>query len=583
MNVHRRLSFTARAWAAVLVSVSLAGACSNNDSTGPTTNNAATSSCSSAGTVQLAVAQAARIDCSGGGTTFSVAGNGASYLVVPQFAVSLVPNTPVSYRLSSSASTTADVAAVAANMSPLGGSLVAGPLPGQAQRAFDDRLRSIARQRTAAGTWSGRANRTIATAPVPSVGSTRTFRVLSSETTNAFASVTARLAFAGASVLIYIDTLAPTNGFTTDQLQAFGTLFDQTLYPIDTAAFGSPSDVDANGHVIMLMTPAVNGLTRASDCGTSGFVAGFFNEEDLGGSANDPNSNHGEIFYSIVPDPLGTVSCTHSVANVGLAVPSTFMHELQHLISFSQHVVVHNSQPEYGWLDEGLSIVAEELGSLFYENKCPGTACRTNPAQIFPDSSQGFVQNFLFDSYVYALRPDTASVTLHSDSDGGFSWRGGDWLLMRWLGDQMPAGFYRKLDENTTTGVANIESVSGQSFPSLFGNFGLSLVTDSLAGLPRTTAPAADRFVTRNVRQLWARLFATSGGPDVPRAFPIVLTQVTSDSTARSMVPGTSTYFRLDTPAGASTVVVTFASPNGQALSANLKPQVALFRLPPGQ
>ena len=70
---------------------------------------------------------------------------------------------------------------------------------------------------------------------------------------------------------------------------------------------------------------------------------------------------------------------------------STFLHELQHLISFSQHVVDSRRRPEYGWLDEGLSIVAEELGSLYYEQKCPGTACRTNPSQVFPDSSQGFV------------------------------------------------------------------------------------------------------------------------------------------------------------------------------------------------
>ena len=71
---------------------------------------------------------------------------------------------------------------------------------------------------------------------------------------------------------------------------------------------------------------------------------------------------------------------------------------------------------EYGWLDEGLSIVAEELGSLHYEAKCPGTACRTNPSQLFPDSSQGFISNFLYDSYQYALIPDTATVTLHSDA-----------------------------------------------------------------------------------------------------------------------------------------------------------------------
>jgi hypothetical protein len=418
---------------------------------------------------------------------------------------------------------------------------------------------------------------------VPDLGSARAFRVIANPTGTAFNTVTARAAFVGANVLIYVDTLAPSSGFTADQLQAFGTLFDQTLYPIDAAAFGQPTDLDSNGRVIMLMTPAVNALTKASDCQTNGFIGGFFDEEDVGASPADTNSNHGEIFYSIVPDPAGTVSCAHSTANVGLTVPATFLHELQHLISFSQHFVVHGGRQEYGWLDEGLSIVAEELGSLHYEQRCPGTACRTNPAQLFPDSSQGFIQGFLFDSYEYGLGPDTASVTLHSDSDGGLAWRGGDWLLMRWLGDQLPSGFYRKLDQSALTGVANIESASAQSFPSLFANFGLALVTDSLPGLPRATAPLGDRFVSRNPRSLWARLFAASAGPQIPLAFPIKLVSISGDSAAHFVVPGTNSYFRLDTPAGASTVTIQFSAPGGSALAASLKPQLAVYRLPPGQ
>jgi hypothetical protein len=313
-------------------------------------------------------------------------------------------------------------------------------------------------------------------------------------------------------------------------------------------------------------------------------VAGFFEEEDLGGSAGDANSNNGEIFYSIVPDPNGVSSCAHTVADVGFAVPATFMHELQHLISFSQHFVIHNGEPEFGWLDEGMSIVAEELGSLYYEQKCPGTACRTNPLQIFPDSSQGFVSGFLFDSYAYALRPDTASVTLHDDSDDGFAWRGGDWLLARWLGDQFGTGVFKRLEQSPLTGVANIEAATGQPFPSLFANFGLALYSDSLPNVPRTTAPAPNRFVTRNVRQLWARVFATSGGDsDFPFAFPIRVASITGDSTAHTMVPGTSAYYRIDTPTGASSVTIQFASPTGSALSAALRPQIAIFRLPAGQ
>jgi hypothetical protein len=559
------------------------------------------------GTLQLTVAQATRVDCSNGGTTLTLEGNGASYLVIAQLATDLVPNAFVQYHVASGT-------ALSATRIPVHGGVTAAraatpfavrslhspdsPTPRlrEKQLSFDRLLRAHARAMLQSGAWrrgstrslsrsiqpANTPSRTVA-ATAPAVGTIRGFRVLADTSGTSFKTVQARLAYAGTDVLIYVDTLAPANGFSASQLQAFGQLFDQTLYPIDTSAFGPPTDVDQNGHVIMLMSPAVNALTSAAQCQAEGYIAGFFDEEDLGAPASDPNSNDGEIFYSIVPDPSGTASCPHSTDDVGLDVPPTFLHELQHLISFSQHYVLHQGDPEYGWLDEGLSIVAEELGSLYYEQKCPGTACRTSPSQLFPDSSQGFIASFLYDSYQYALLPDTASVTLHSDSDDGFSWRGGDWLLMRWLGDQLGTGTYKRLDENTLTGVANIESVTGQSFPVLFANFGLALYTDSLPGLARTTAPGLDRFTTRNVRQLWNRLYATSVGTDVPLAFPLQLFAISNDTSTAVMDPGTGSYFRLDTPTTAATVTIQFAAPSGAALPASLKPQLAVFRLPPGQ
>jgi hypothetical protein len=408
------------------------------------------------------------------------------------------------------------------------------------------------------------------------------FQVLSNFTTGAFATVAARLVYSGTNLLLYVDTLSP-SGFTPGELQAFGQYFDQTLWPIDTTAFGPPSDVDQNGHIIMLMSRVVNADTPSASCATRGYVAGFFNPEDFNGPS-DPHSNQGEIFYSVVPDPNGTFSCGHTVDDVGFAVPSVFVHELQHLISFSQHVVVGGGQPEASWLDEGMSIAAEELGSLYYEARCPPPACRTDPAQLFPDSAQGFVQGFLYDSYQYGLLPDTASITLESDDQPGDSWRGGAWLLVRWLVDQGGTAMYRKLELGPAGGVADIEQAAGQPFPALFADFGLALYTDSLPGLPRTTAPAADRFTTRNLRQLWARLFTTSGpSSNIPRAMPVALFAVTGDTSTAVLYPGTVTYFRLDTPASASAVSVRFAAPGGQAFPATLKPELAVFRLPSGQ
>ncbi len=573
----------------------LAMACSSaaTPPTQPPPTSFAVNPCSVAGTLQLNVAQAARVDCSNGGTTVTVAGNGASYLVVPEFATDQAANTPVLYSLAASDAATASLAPAASVVAAPGVRMgtVPVPRPNRRQMAFDGAMLARSARLATAGAFRRSGARaypsfSIAASTVPAVGSIRNFRVLSSIQNNSYQwkSVNAKLAYAGNDILLYVDTLSPAGGFSNTQLQQFGQYFDQTLYPIDTTNFGQPSDIDANGHVIMLLSPAVNGLSPSAQCATQGYIAGFFDSEDFTPTSSDPNSNQGEIFYAIVPDPNGTASCAHSVSQVEFDIPATFLHELQHLVNFSQHVVVHSGSPEQGWLDEGLSIVAEEEGAVHYEQLCPPPSCRTDPSQLFPDSAEGFVQGFLYDSYQYALLPDTASVTLHSDADNGFSWRGGDWLLVRWLGDQTNNAVFRKLEDTYATGVSNIENATGQSFPTLFADFGLSLYTDSLPGLPRTTAPATDRFVTRNVSQLWARLFSTAGpASDIPYARPLQLFTITADTASSIMSPGTTSYYRLDTPASAATVTIQFAAPGVRPLAAALQPQLAIFRLPPGQ
>jgi hypothetical protein len=550
--------------------------------------------CGITGTLTLAVATAARADCSAGGTTLTLAGNGASYYIVPQFPTDQVPVAYVDYQMFTGSVAAAAVSANRLSAQRMAYAATAGTTSGLpngrklfAQRAAEKALFARAAHRPRGSTLQASLQRpvsaAISRATVPALGTIRSFHVASSFTVNTWTTVAAKLVYSGANVLIYIDTLAPANGFTPTQLTNFGVLFDQTLYPIDTTAFGGPSDTDGNGHVIMLMSPVVNADTPTATCNSQGFVAGFFDSGDFGG--NGVNSNNGEIFYSIVPDTLGTFSCEHGVGEVGLDVPGTFLHELQHLINYSQHVVISGGDPSSSWLDEGMSIVAEELGSVYYENKCPPPACRTSPSQLFPDSSQGFVQDFLYDSYQYVLLPDTATITLSTDDENGFSWRGGAWLFARWLGDQMGSTVYKQLERGPSNALTDVQTVTGQTFQTLFANFGLALYTDSLPGLPRNTAPAVNRFVSRNVKQLWARLFATSGGPGtgIPFQAPLQLFSISADSSSSILLPGTMTFFRLDTPTTSPTVTIQFSAPGGLPFSAALHAQLAVFRLPPGQ
>ncbi len=245
-------------------------------------------------------------------------------------------------------------------------------------------------------------------------------------------------------------------------------------------------------------------------------------------------------------------------------------------------MVIHNGREEEGWLDEGMSIVAEELGAKYYETKFPPPTGRTNPAQLFPDSAQGFVSGFLEDSYAYLLRPDTASITLHSDADDGLEWRGGDWLLLHWLGDQKGTPIYTALEQSNLTGIANIAASAGASFPSVFGNFSLSLWTDSIVGESRSAVPSQDRFATRNLRQIYQRLFDTSGGsPYYPRPYPVLPAVLPSSGllTGR-IVPGSMAYYILDTTGRSGVVTLEFAPTTGTSFLSTLNAQVSVYRLP---
>ena len=563
-------------------------ACKGAEKVTGTTNNGA-KPCGSGGTVQLSSLQAITIPCSTG-TTVTLAGGGASYLVVPQFATGSAVNRAVNYSIGIASGTSANVVVNGGTSFDLAPQFTGTLTPPRSvalharQRAFDAMLLDEARAKVTSGAWGRSARRPLPPAgvsrsTVPPLGSVQRFHVLSSESPLEFSAIGAKLSYVGSDILIYIDTLAPSNGFTAQQLQQFGQLFDQILFPIDTATFGPPTDIDQNGHVIVLLSPKVNGLTPSSSCATQGFVGGFFDGIDL--ASTDTSSNRGEIFYSLVPDPNGTVSCAHTVADLLAETPATFLHELQHLINFGQHVVLHSGAPERGWLDEGMSIVAEELGSIYYEDKFPPPTGRTNPAQLFPDSSQGFINGLLFTSYSYLLKTDTATVTLHSDADGGLAWRGGDWLLMRWLGDVKGTPIYRALEQSSLTGTDNIAHAAGESFAGLFGDFSLAVWTDSIPGTPKSAIPVRNRFVRRNLRRIYQRLFDTSqGSSEVPRPFPIILAPLTGSITA-SMVPGTMAFYRLDTT-GQANVTIDFGATPGVALTNALAPQLSIFRLPPG-
>ncbi|HEX3160117.1 MAG TPA: hypothetical protein VHQ45_16470 [Gemmatimonadaceae bacterium] len=515
---------------------------------------------------------------------------GARYLVVPQLAT---PDDPrrglneeppsIAFALSSGVGGGGPVLDVARGQ-PAGRLRAVQPRPNGRQRTsqqrLDARLRqrehgyaNVARQRA---TPSGpRPNLSVA-APPPVVGQITTFQVLNTlDEKEAFTPVTATAKFVGENVAVYLDNAAPP-ALDDATLTAYARTFDDKLYPAVVSNFGAESDIDANGVIIVLLTPVVNKLVTADECMTNGFVTGFFYGRDLVPSL--ANSNKAEIFYGMVPDPTGsTGSCAHRLEDFGDLVPSTFVHEFQHMISYNQHVLVRGGADEEPWLNEGLSHMAEEVASLLYERD--PSQPRTNPEQIFPDSAQGFINGNFGNAYDYLVDPTAHSVT-NFTGFGTLPERGAAWLFLRWLGDQRGDGIFKRLVETNNTGIANVQAQAGAPFAQLHANFATAVYAANLPADVRAGLPGQYQFTSRDLKVIYARL-NTVAPAIYSRVYPVVAKALAAGgSAAGTMFPGTQDWYVLNTNAGDALTTVRFAGADGQSLRTELVPQVTVFRLP---
>lgn len=511
-----------------------------------------------------------RASATGGCVNAELAPASGRYLVVPQYASQADKPSATDFTIGPSRATSAATVSPAVLSQALRGER------GSPQLLLDGRLRELERQLAQSPGAHDLVPRETpgemaAMVAAATFQATRTFRVLGNLDGTTFVTVTAGLKYLGDNLAIYQDVDAPL-GFTDAQLTEFGKLFDDVLYPLGIQTFGDVSDIDATGKIIVLMTQRINALVARNEC-SNGIVTGYFYGFDL--SSTSTNSNRGEVFYALVPDPEGAHSCSVSVASVQRIVPATFIHELQHMISYNQHVLARRGQQEKVWLNEGLSLIAEEMGSKYYEQKYPAPLGRANPEQLFPDSSQGFIVPNLNYAYDYLAAPEQSSVTSFDDF-GTLPERGAAWLFLRWLGDQKGEGIYRQLVQTNLTSIENVERQAGEPFHRLFGDFTIAAYADNFPGVDPALIPARYRIPSRNLRRIYQRFYDLGG---VSRPFPIV-PQLLGCANAQdgSMRQGTMSYYQI--PATCGNASVRFVRDGNGAFPAALEAQTSIFRLP---
>jgi hypothetical protein len=229
-------------------------------------------------------------------------------------------------------------------------------------------------------------------------------------------------------------------------------------------------------------------------------------------------------------------------------------------------------------LNEGLSHIAEELAGKVYEARFPPPTGRTDPAQLFPDSAQGYLTPNMRNAQRFLETPGSTSVTAITGG-GSLAERGGSWLFLRWLGDQKGESIYGKLVQTGRTGVANVEDKANETFPGLFGDFTTAIYTDSIPGVPRSQIPTRLRFASRTLRPIFKRFSDLDQTGKTP-PFPFTPAALVAGQTATgTILQGSMAYHQLSTAPNEGPVSLRFSRADLSSFAADDQVQIGIFRL----
>lgn len=179
-------------------------------------------------------------------------------------------------------------------------------------------------------------------------------------------------------------------------------------------------------------------------------------------------------------------------------------HELQHLINFVNHAILaQNGGFEETWINEGLSMLSQDF------------AVRA----LFPNVPLD-VRDAMVRGSRYLVSPQSYSLTSFTglSSAGVLTYNcstcyGLEWLFQRYLYDRFGQDAYAQgMERSGVIGFANLQSVTGQNYKSLMGDFAIALASSN-TGL---TSDPRFNFQNLNLRTTYTNQFGgtlTLNGP----------------------------------------------------------------------
>jgi hypothetical protein len=548
--------------ACILPTALLAAAVGCGDGSGP--GGGAVVDCEEVVPTSLSPGQTALVDASETACLrLAEGGTGGDYLYVAYSAASeeTSAGTSAEYQLTGAAGTPPPVA-VARPGTP------AVRSPATSAQRFHDRIRALgqdlARNRPPPQK-SSRVTPSVKAAP-PVLGEERTFNVLRSVEVSGtepddYVQVAATARYVGTHAAIFLDDAAPVEGgYTEEDIEAIGSLFDDHLHPIDVNAFGDETDVNGDGVILVLLTDRV---TRLAGCTGGSVVVGLFFAVDL--FQDLVGSNNAEIFYGLVPNTACGVDREYAIDRL----PAVFIHEFQHMINYGQKVILRDGDAEDTWLDEGLSGFAEELGGrLVPADRCLNNDCLTQ-----------FQRDNFINAYNYLSQQSSAYLIGPRQPPLPLTQYGATWLFVRWLSDHfadeptLGDDLTRDLVQTTRTGADNVAGATGVPFDRLVGEWQLANYLDDHPDFQDLTAGTRFGYGTWNLREVFASFQET---------YPIEPDVFAGEDYLRSgtLRAGSGHHLLVAQPASGAALDLRITGPDpAEALSSDVSPRTVILRL----
>jgi hypothetical protein len=344
----------------------------------------------------------------------------------------------------------------------------------------------------------------------------------SSCTTAGTSTVTARVVFVGAHSIVLEDVAGPLAGTIDAELIAMAQEFETISYPL-LLNFGDPlvrsAGTDPNGRILMLFTPKVNNL------GTN--LLGFVSACDFFPVVQDPSvagSNEAEIFYArTVTDTTTNTTSLNGISQWRRQMPATMIHEAKHITSYAERLARGATQFEQVWLEEATAQLASEMfGRVIHGNRWRGDAtyretvyCESRPttagcgeAVIAMTNHFEFLGNYLQSFETKSILSGAEDADIY-----GSAWLFARWLVDTYGGSDEAAFLHRLVQTGTLSGAANVEAVSGRTFPQLLAEFTLMLAADNV---PNASGPYVEP--SWNLPDIFVGLTELNTRPPAPLA-----------------------------------------------------------------